>query len=55
VVSGAVSPVVAVKAAPRLGHDGLDHHPVCALEAGLGKQVLNPDVVPSPLCSGPRR
>jgi hypothetical protein len=47
VVLGAVPPVVAVKTAPRLGRDGLDHHPVCALEAGLSEQVLDLDVVPS--------
>jgi hypothetical protein len=48
VVAGAVPPVIAVKAAPRLGCDCLDHHPVSALEAGLCEQVLDPDVVPSP-------
>jgi hypothetical protein len=48
VVTGAVFPVYAVKASPRLGRDGLDHHPVRALEAGLCEQVLDPDVVPSP-------
>jgi hypothetical protein len=47
-VPGAVLPVVTVETAPRFGRDSLDHHPVRALEAGLGKQVLDFDVVSSP-------
>jgi hypothetical protein len=47
-VAGATPPVIAVKRAPRLSCDCLDHHPVRALEACLGKQVLDPDLVPSP-------
>jgi hypothetical protein len=37
---GAVLPVVAVVAAPRLGRDGLHHHPVGALDPGQVEQVL---------------
>jgi hypothetical protein len=52
VVSGAVPPVVAVKTAPRLGRNGLDHHPVMSavvrLRALIARQarrlITNPPI-----------
>jgi hypothetical protein len=47
-VPGAVLPVFAVEAAQRFCRNGLYHRPICDLEAGQVKQVLDGDVVSSP-------